>query len=91
METWQTMTRWQIKTWRGDNIKHPIVKQCKHDCKLCALNCAWKQVTEHAKCNPNGVAGMHWTAEKLVGAPGQWEIIFHDRQKLGDLPVRHGH
>jgi hypothetical protein len=58
---------------------------------MCALNCAYRQVVEHAKPWGIHVSDMGWTAERLTGAPGQWEIIFHDRQNLGTLPVRHGH
>jgi hypothetical protein len=91
MGTWLTMTRWQIKTWRLDKEGKPFKKQCRHDCKLCALNCAFKQVIERANRCTIAPEDIGWTASRLVGAPGQWEIVFHDRQELGELPVRHGH
>jgi hypothetical protein len=85
------MTRWLTRSWRPDVMSAPLGKQCQHGCKLCALNCAWLQVTEHAKPWKIDPKDMTWTVSRLVGAPGQWEIVFHDRQELGELPVRHGH
>jgi hypothetical protein len=35
-------------------------------------------VTAAHKIDFNAVA---WTIERLVGAPGQWEIIYHDRMQ----------
>jgi hypothetical protein len=90
-ETWLTMTRWLVKSWRPESEGYPLIKHYKHDCKLCVLNDAWRQVTEHAKPWDINPKVMGWTVEKLTGAPGQWKIVFHDRQELGELPVRHGH
>ena len=32
-----------------------------------------------------------WTVEKLIGAPGQWEIVYHDRMADLGMVSSHGH
>lgn len=78
-------------SWRPGQEGTPLEKQCKHDCKLCALNCAYQQALDHAKSWGIQIKDMGWLAQRMSGGSFQWENIFHHRQELGELPIRHGH
>ncbi len=85
------MTRWRLTAWLPDR---PSVKVRKHwagDCKLCAIAKAQDLAVTVANAHRRHVDNVRWTAEKLLMAKDGWEIVFHDGQRIGGLPKRHGH
>ncbi len=85
------MARWRIRVWLKDDPKVAVGKTAKHDCKLCMIAKAQGIAADVAKVRMISTEKVGWTVEKLIGPPGQWEIQYHDRQRIGDLPQRHGH
>lgn len=85
------MARYRVIVIDPNEPNRVLQKNMTDRCKLCVLNKTHELATGMAERKNREYKSVKWTVERLVGAPGQWEIIFHDRQNLGTLPVRHGH
>lgn len=85
------MARWRLTAWVREHPETRVRKHWQAGCKLCAIAKAMDIAGEVAKANHIAVGNVKWTAEKLTDVVGQWEIVFHDGQRIGTLPRRHGH
>lgn len=85
------MTRWRITAYVKAKKHIRVRKYWQTDCKLCAIAKAMEIAEEVAQAKHVHVSAIGWTAEKLMGVVNGWEIKFHDGQRVGPLPKRHGH
>lgn len=85
------MARYRIRVWLKDTPRIEAKATRKSACKLCVIGRAKTVAADMANIHKINHSAIGWTVEVLVGAPGQWEIIWNHDMNDGGLALRHGH
>jgi hypothetical protein len=85
------MARYRIRVWLKDNPRIEAKATRKSACKLCIIGRAQTIAKDMASIRHIDYTAIGWTVEVLTGAPGEWDIIWHQGKNDGGLALRHGH
>lgn len=85
------MARYRIRAYLHDKPEIEQKRNQKSQCQLCAFQKGYKIAMAMAEAYQLPMSRIGYTVEILVGAPGQWEIVWHDRMHDQWIVANHGH